>query len=170
MVEESEYIPTIHNEIQNRVNYALSRHAKVMVVRYDLHFPADKAYSGHGEYIRSFQNKLRQNLRRRKLDPVDLWVREQNISLNPHYHCFLLLDGNKVQSIYAVLPLAERLWASTIGDDRNGLVQRCRKNWDGSKSINGCRLTRIDQGLYYQCQDWLSYLAKEYTKGNAPPH
>ena len=170
MVEECAYIPEIHNEIQKRIDYSLSRHAKVMVVRYDLHFPADKVYTGHGGYIRSFHNKLRQNLRRRRLDPIDLWVREQNASLNPHYHCFLLLDGNKVQSIYAILPLAEKLWASTIQNDREGLVHYCSKNWDGSKSINGCRLTRTDQDLYYECQDWLGYLAKEYTKGNAPPH
>ena len=170
MQEKNNYISAMTTEIQSRLDYALSKHSKVMVVRYDLAFPSDILYDGHGMFIRSFLNKLRQNLRRRDLDPIDLWVREQNSSINPHFHCVVLLNGNKVQRLYAVLPLIERLWASTIGDYRPGLVHYCLTNYDGSKSINGCRLTRHDKELYAQCQDWLNYMAKAYSKGNAPPH
>lgn len=170
MQEENNYISAIVSEIQSRLSYALSRHSRVMLVRYDLAFPSDVAYTDNGMYLRSFLNKLRQNLRRKGLDPIDLWSREQNSGINPHFHCVVLLNGNKVQRLYAVLPLIERLWASTIGSCRPGLVHYCLKNYDGSKSINGCRLTRHDKELYTQCQDWLNYMAKQYSKGNAPPN
>ncbi len=166
----NEHIQEILNEIKERVNRALSKHAKVMLVRYDLTFPEDIIYSNHSTYLSSFLNKLRHNLTRRRYDPIDFWVREQNTSLNPHYHCFLLLDGHKVQNPYAIFPTLTSLWASTIGDERKGLVDFCNQQVPGYENLNGCRLTRADEQLYEDCINWLSYLAKGYTKGNAPPH
>ena len=163
-------IPEIEAQLRQRVNTALSRHAKVMVVRYDLRFPDNQPYFDHSRYLSSFLNKLRHKLKHKGYDPIDFWVREQNYSLNPHYHCLLLLNGHKVQSLYGIFPVIESLWASIIGDSNPGLVEHCRQCTDWQINLNGCRLTRNNEQLYRQCLDWLEYMAKEYSKGNAPPH
>lgn len=142
------------------VDTALNRHAKVMVVRYDLAFPAETSYCNHSNYLSFFLNKLRHNLKRKGYDPIDFWVREQNNGLNPHYHCLLLLNGYKVQSLYGIFPVIERLWASTLGVAGQGLVHYCLQRTDGQTNLNGCRLIRNNEQLYWQCLDWLEYLAK----------
>ena len=147
-------------------------HCKVLFIRFDVRFPQNYfPPSDNSIFQRFFENFIR-HLQRDNLDPHYLWVREQSWEKHQHYHIVLLLDGNKTQSIYGHLKLAESLWSRALGlSDAAGLICYCTESRDGTTQTNGLMLKRDDPGFqntFSTCVEWGSYLAKTNTKGNAP--
>ena len=109
--------------------------------------------------------------KRRKCDPYYIWVREQNKSDHPHYHCLFLLDGTRVKTYNHVFKSVETIWNSTLDIDRDskGLIDYCTNK--SNRDYNGKMITRtsdvekFDSRLDEVKQQAL-YLAKAYTKGS----
>ena len=169
------------------LEHMVSKHGKVLPVRFDVRYPEDTIAPGDNKDISRMMAKLRQNYARRGCDPHFIWAREQKDSPNPHYHCALFLNGNKVRSFGHVFENAERLWGSTIDSIAPGLIERCmkgpspygrdhgtpteqrennNKREDMSRN-NGILIVRADtdfEDKYRQVHHQISYLAKANSK------
>ena len=153
--------------IQALLNEACQSHSKVLFIRFDVHFPADRQAPEDNQLIVGFLNRLCQDLNRRKLDPRYFYCRENGPSSGrPHYHVFLLLDGHKIQTIKGVLAEVERLWGIALKVDARGLVDFCNGSSEGQR-YNGIQLRRNDpefgNTLDYVFK-WCGYCAKVSSK------
>ena len=143
------------------------KHCKVLFIRFDVHFPQELSYPDDNRLFRNFMAALIRYCHRKRQDPAYLWVREQVRSENQHYHCVLLLDGNRTQKCYPVLQKAQSLWSSALEGHGNGLVHFCDSKPDGSKQQNGLMIRKdkyAAEGIEETCFRWGSYLAKINTK------
>lgn len=102
----------------------------------------------HNVDIRKCMAKINQKLTRDNLDPTYIWVREQNTSQHPHFHCAVLVDGHKSQNPYRVFSTAERLWKSTIDSESDGLLHRCEKSKNGNYHKNGIMIRKDDENYF----------------------
>lgn len=139
----------------NQMNAMLSHHCKVLVIRFDLRMteysPTNEVVS---EIMRVMVKQLKQHYKMKRVGYV--WAREQASSDKQHYHCALMIDGNKTRHPKKVL---ERL--ECITDARNQLPPYTPKN---------CyyNVTRGDLKAFSSALYRLSYLAKVNTKGMRP--
>jgi len=134
-----------------------------------MHYP-------HGNDIfEAFIADYAKALKRKGIDVAYLWVREQETSINHHYHLCLWLNGNEVQHHKNVLDLAERIWAYKVSmnpDVNNGLVHYCAIDNYGHFIDNGIMLVRNSQDEQKNFSRIIyssSYLAKTFTKGAVMP-
>jgi hypothetical protein len=148
----------------------ITRHCKVFFIRFDARYPIDSFYPDGNELFIRFMASLNRYLERQDLDPRYLWVREQSKEKKQHYHCFLLLDGNKVQSCHYPLKKAEELWNRALGLplDTPGLIDHCDVSRSGAWQKNGIMINRGGGPELNDCFRWASYLAKVNTKGKVP--
>ena len=165
-------LTAILDRLLHLMNTMTEDHCKVLFIRFDIRFPNNYfPPSDNSIFQRFFENFIR-HLQRQVLDPHYLWVREQSKEKHQHYHVVLLLDGNKTQSIYGHLNLAESLWAKSLGlPDASGLICYCTESRDGIAQHNGLMMRRGSPDfplVFNTCFEWASYLAKINTKGNAP--
>lgn len=144
-------------------------YSKTMVVRFDLRFPRTYITYDSSSYISIFMKRYIQHLNRKGLSPAYCWVREEGYkSTNPHYHCMVLLDGNRTQRYYQHLQSAEAIWGSVLDTDLKGLVHHCTKDWRGDTQENGIILRSDDPKYEERIETVIRqalYMAKEYTKG-----
>ncbi len=159
------YPNLVHDErIQEKLNklfvHTLNKHNKVFLTRFDVRFPNDNVYPNANNLISNFTESLVRHFKRKKLDPNYLWVREQNDSLNPHYHFTLLLDGNKIQHPAKINKKADELWNLQLGLPQNyrGLIDYC------NRISNGIMVYRHDIDSFISASEWVSYLAKPGSK------
>jgi Protein of unknown function (DUF3296). len=153
------------------LEHMVSKHGKVLPVRFDVHYPKDVLAPGDNKDISRMITKLRQNYARKGCDPHFIWVREQKDSPNPHYHCTLLMNANKVRSFGHVFDNAERLWGSTIDSISPGLIEHCMGDEGEARPFsNGILIVRADADFeekYKHVHHQISYLAK--ASGKAEP-
>ena len=138
------------------------KHSRIFPVRFDLRYPQDSMNNHSNTDISNCMFKIAQNFRRKGADPVYAWVREVKDSHNPHYHCLLLLNGQKKRNINEVFNVASRLWSSTIQNDAPGLLDRCNK-----RGLNGVILNCNDESHPTQMEHvkrQISYMAKPNDK------
>lgn len=157
-------IPYIHNNLTELLNNYLQRHSKVLVVRADVTYPLAYPPVIDNFHIQRCMAKTIQFFQRKGLDPAYMWVRKQNTSIHPHYHCIFLLNGHKTQSSQYLFNILERYWGNTIRFSPKGLIDYCMDN--GQQHENGNIITRtggIPEYVYRQ----MSYLAKPYSKAEA---
>lgn len=146
-----------------------SQYSKTIVMRFDLRFPRAYITNNSSRYISTFMKLYIQHLSRKGLSPAYCWVREEGCkSSNPHYHCMILLDGNRTQRYYQHIQLAKAIWGSVLDTDNKGLVHDCTRDWRGDKQENGIIL-RSDDPIYEERIETVIrqalYMAKEHTKG-----
>ena len=139
--------------ILDQVEAMLSHHNKVFLLRFDLHQPS---YTDNSEHVSKFIQRLSDNLTvKYKLNRFGYaWVREQEKAKQQHYHCFILLDGNKVQESGYILKAAKKYWELYFDGSLCWPSGRCYH-----------RLTRDN---HEATQDQISYLAKGRGKGYKP--
>ncbi|WP_081678610.1 YagK/YfjJ domain-containing protein [Desulfocurvibacter africanus] len=161
----------ILQRILDMLIFYISKHNKVLFVRFDVRFPSkycnDSSNQTFSEFIAGFI-KFHQ---RKGLDPVYVWVREQSREKHQHYHCILLLNGNKIRSYYEILQQAEAMWNRKLGVEQLGLINFCNRSRHGELQSNGIMLRRNDENfsdVFNKCFHWASYLAKTTTKDYAP--
>lgn len=154
------------------MRYMVEAHSKVMFIRLDVRYPGGYPVQSDNRVFIDFLENFMQNLRRQGLDPQRIWAREQEDASNPHYHICLFVNGNKVQSIYGIRAVAERLWALALGiSSAAGLIWDCTEDSHGNPQQNGIRIDRNAPDfpqVFQDCYYWASYLAKTRGKEETP--
>jgi len=189
--QNQSYFQQYLDDIIRVMNESLTQHAGVMVVRFDLHFKSSNVYGEHNHYDSAVITKFFQSLKakidyhysKRKGDGLraypyynfNVWAKEQDTSVYPHYHVALLIDrqtfsglgpyGDQHQLLEVPRPykcLSQMIieaWASAIGESlvqAYGLVH--------FSSGGSLVMTRGDRSSYLKVFQKLSYLAKVKTK------
>jgi hypothetical protein len=143
---------------------ATELHSKVLVLRFDIHFPFDWCSTITSSYITQFIHNFTRCVKYscggRNAGYVRFFcTKEQHEnSPHPHYHCALIMNGNARNKHWPIIETASRCWQHVLGIRRDGLVHCCCKD--------GLAATLIDRNNsdYYMaiCQAFyqLSYLAK----------
>lgn len=143
--------------------------SKTMIVRFDVTYPQRLIAVEDNSDMSALMKLLIQQCSRNGVSPAYFWVREQSIrSDNQHYHCMLLLDGNKTCRYYPYIELAEKIWGRILGVNPKGLIHYCDRDPDGNRQANGIIL-RSDAPYYEDKIDTVvrqaMYMAKVHTKG-----
>ena len=143
--------------------------SKTMVVRFDVTYPKTHIGVEDNSDMSALMKLLIQQCLRNGVSPAYFWVREQSLrSNNQHYHCLLLLDGNKTRRYYPYIELAEEIWGRILGVNPKGLVHYCDRGPDGNRQANGIILRSDDPNYEDKIEAVVRqamYLAKNHTKG-----
>ncbi|WP_291443638.1 inovirus-type Gp2 protein [Desulfovibrio sp.] len=104
------YRPTIGNNMATLLTEYTTSHSKTMVIRFDVTYPKGfKAVEDNSD-ISALMKLLIQRCSRNGVSSAYFWVREQSLrSNNQHYHCMLLLNGNKTRRYYPYIEAAEEM-------------------------------------------------------------
>jgi len=153
--------------IDDHLKDALERHSKVFVVRFDVRFPEDNSNKSFSRFQAEFMRKER----RAGYDPAYVAVREVGEQEgHPHYHEFLLVNGNRSQSIQKHIANANAAMNLTLGiesKEPTGLVHSSTSAT--GRLRNGIMIHR--DALFQDAENdafrQASYLAKESQK-NTP--
>jgi len=167
--DNSLYRPNIHDKLSTLLTEYTTSHSKTMVIRFDATYPKGFNAVKDNSDISALMKLLIQQCSRKGVSPAYFWVREQSLrSNNQHYHCILLLDGNKTRRYYPYIEAAEEMWGRILNVNPNGLIHYCNKSPDGNRQANGIIL-RSDDPYYEDKIDTVvrqaMYLAKDHTKG-----
>ena len=169
-----DYDPTMYRDsISQKISELLEEYtrtfSKTMVVRFDVTYP--KTYIGveGNSDMSALMKLLIQQCSRNGVSPAYFFVREQSLgSDNQHYHCMLLLDGNKTCRYYPYIELAEKIWGRILGVNPKGLIHFCDRDPDGNRQANGIILRSDDLNYEDKIEAVVRqamYLAKDHTKG-----
>lgn len=178
-MEDGGYRDDIFQSILQRLNRMISHHNKVLVIRFDVHFPVGYVHEGPNSELSFFLRRLRENIEYSRGEVYYVWVREQANSPLPHYHVILMLDGSMTQNPMGILLEADRIWSNTIGYTGTGLVHFCQQDGgDGHVMIRRPSSVAVGADLlaqqrqaadaYHTALAKGAYLAKTYSKGDAP--
>jgi hypothetical protein len=145
------------------------RHGRVLFVPLVLKYPAGSShkYPDDNVLLSQFINSFLRHYRRNGADPEYLWAREYSGEDLLHYHTILLLDLNYTRDPEGVKLVATELWRRRLGIPKGeGYVHLDPSNFE-------YKLIRSDyhfQQDLNSCFEQVSYLAKVYDKGEAPPN
>ena len=182
MLERYEHRTDILNCIGIRMNYMIAHHCKVFFVRFDARFPEGFLHHGGNREISQLMKTLKEFYAYQGVGMHYIWVREQVSSPVPHYHVVLLVNGSLIQNATGIWNKAEEVWSRITGGP-SGLIHHGWPTRQGLSGIGGIMIRRpsskaTGQPLILQQQEfntawaeaveWVSYLAKTYSKGNAP--
>jgi len=135
------YRNEILTTLETMLKFYTKQHSKCLIVRFDVHYPSGYPFPYSNADISSCMAYVIKKYKRQGLDPYYLWVREQHTSSFPHYHCVLLLDGQKVMSYRHVFTTVEKAWSNTLGGyPVSGCVHYCVD--DSSIDANGKMIRR----------------------------
>lgn len=177
--EDGGYRADIFQSIVGRLNRMISHHNKVLVTRFDIRFPAGYVHDGRNSELSFFLRRLRENIEYSRGDVHYVWAREQANSPVPHYHVILMMVGSMTQNPMNILHEADRIWSNTIGYTGTGLVHFCQQDGGvghvmirrpSSVAVGEDLLTQQRQAAdaYHTALAKGAYLAKTYSKGDAP--
>ena len=149
----------------------MRRHNKVNVARCDLSYPASLYAPDNNEDMSKTIEYLKLIFKRQKCKLYYIWVRELSSTGKQHYHLMLLMNGNKIQNPYGVLQKVNEIWGNRVyTGPAPGLVHFCqpRNERPGNYGITIRRESYDCNQKYRECFLAASYLAKVYSKGEAP--
>ncbi|WP_173982628.1 inovirus-type Gp2 protein [Magnetospirillum sp. SS-4] len=174
----------IINHMERQLHYANEHHNKVLLIRFDVHFPKmGYLYDGGNREISSLIKSLKAAYKGRLRDIQYAWARERIDSQHPHWHLMLLIDGAIMQNPYGLLKKAEEIWNRILGGEYQGLIEFCDNRCMGHKTTGsvmmrrpsseaeGAELIRQQQAYQAACGDAIwraSYLAKSFSKDEPP--
>ena len=159
--------------IESYLDFVTDDYKKAFFVMFVVRYP-----TGMTEYLRNnntrflkFVEALRIYYKRRNYKPMYFWAREHSVETDQwHYHLSLVLDGNKEQNGFNVLEKVTQLWEHSLGiGDGRGLVELCEVSTHNR--YGGVKIDHRDPSaprLHRMCFEWISYLAKVYSKGKTP--
>jgi hypothetical protein len=174
-----QYRSDIYSGIEDRMQNMVQNHCKVFNPRFNLEFPKNYQSDGRNKEISKLVNMTQAHLKRNGIDSHYLWVREQNGSPNPHYHISFLLDGSKINNVWAFKKIVDENWSRVLGVPVDGLqhIQNADNDYNKtmirrpSQKATGAELEaqrqRFDDAMS-DARKAARYMAKTYTKGNAP--
>lgn len=156
-------LDNLHKKAVQQFDAYQEKHSKVLAVRADIRYPSDYGEVRSNRDIVKTIAKVKQTFERKGLDPEYIWAREQNVSDHPHYHCLLLLDGQKTRSPKAVYDVLEKHWQRTIGSSVPGLVDYC--NGTPEKPHANGKIINRSEGRPEYLNRQINYIAKPEGKG-----
>lgn len=154
----------ILNVIDNHLQEALEAHSKVLVVRFDVHFPEDDSNKSFSKFQAEFMRKER----RGGYDPTYVAVREVGtLGGHPHYHEVLFLNGDNTCSIHKHIANANAAMNLTLGLDHKEATGLIHSNTTNKGPLrNGIMIHRNDLSTDNANDAFrqASYLAKDSQK------
>ncbi len=139
-----------------QIEAMLSYHNKVFLLRFDLH---QTEYTNTSADVSMFFKRYLQSIKKSyNLQRVGFaWAREQERAKSQHYHCFVLVDGNKVRAPHKLTEAVRWYWEVLHDGTIHWPESRCcyqltRNDWD-----------TLQAAIYH-----ISYLAKGRGKGYKP--
>lgn len=140
----------------SQVEAMLSHHNKVFLLRFDLHQPEYTDTSAHiSKFFKYFSESIKRQYNLTRIGFV--WAREQEKAKQQHYHCFILVDGNKVKASHKLIEAAQWYWE---------VIHDGSLAWPEGRCYY--RLTRDDNDTLQDAIYHISYLAKGRGKGYKP--
>lgn len=169
----SEYLFAIDHVLWS----ATDDHLRTLVIRFDLHYPASRAFDTEGHisrFLASLKAQIKADMAARERGGKrvhrctlrHVWAREQNGSDNPHYHVAILLNYDTYRAVGAfdgergLASMIRNAWVRVLGltlEQSAGLVHF------GSQyklDVNGADFSAVYDEVFFA----LSYLAKAYSK------
>lgn len=135
-------------------------HRRLLVVRFDLHSYGFEITDGNKQvssFLKCIIQWIGRNYATKKTGRI--WVREREKAKQQHYHCALLIDGDKIRHPKLLLEAISTKWENYHPDN-------CPCVWD-SRWGKSYHLADKDSGLADAVKR-LSYLAKARGKGYRP--
>jgi len=178
--ENYPYRVDIYNAINDRLDSMVDRHCKVFNPRFNLQFPEGYKHNGGNAEISQAMNMTAAALRKKGIDYEQVWVREKSKkSDNPHYHISAMLDGSKMNNVWAFKKIVDEQWYSVLGIPVDGLqhIQNPDNNYENtmirrpSSKASDEKLKEQERQFDYAKAEALKaarYMAKTHTKGDAP--
>lgn len=167
----------ILKKIESIFQNMTTENTRVFFAMFVLKYPSDSAlnYPNNNELLSNFIEALILHCKKQDYKPKYLWVRECSINGQVHYHLMLLLNENYIQNAHGLLHKATELWQGWLGiEDGRGLVHLCEPEENNINGYGGgVKIRRNDpnfQQVYAESFQRASYLAKCYSKGEAPPN
>ncbi len=144
-------------QILDQINAMFSFHNKLFLLRFDLHQLEATPTSKHvSEFLKGVLNKIKGKYDLNRT--VYAWAREIESAEQQHYHCFIVVDGNKVQKPHLITALMRQDWNLYYDGSLHWPSKRCYY-----------QLSRYDRELTQEAIYHVSYLAKGRGKGRKPP-
>ncbi|QCC84729.1 inovirus Gp2 family protein [Desulfovibrio desulfuricans] len=163
------YRGTVSQKLFSLLEEYTNTFSKTMIVRFDTTYPQRFITVEDNSDMSALMKLLIQQCSRNGVSPAYFWVREQSLkSDNQHYHCMLLLDGNKTCRYYPYIKSAEEIWGRILDVDPKGLIHYCDRDPDGNRQANGIILRSDDLNYEDKIEAVVRqamYLAKNHTKG-----
>lgn len=157
------------NKIENIMNEMISKHSKIMTVRFDIRYPDGDNINSSSERVSDFSYNLKRSLDREtfegghKADAKIVHVQEKESSNHPHHHFAVIVNANAKQKAYPILEKANRLWKTMLSTNEDGLVDYCNRYENGIIiKRNSPDYEKQYDKTFYQ----LSYLTKVRGKEN----
>jgi len=139
-----------------QIKAMLSHHNKVLLLRFDLHQPEFSDTSKHvSKFFKQLIDKLTKQYKLKRIGFA--WAREQEKVDQQHYHCFILLDGNKVRVPHNIIKAAQWYWGTLYDGHLSWPSERCYY------LINRGDKEKLQEAIYH-----ISYLAKGRGKDRKP--
>jgi len=151
--EKYRCIPMLIERMSDEFTAAMELHSKVLAVRIDLQaFEQSETNTPIEELIRWFKQDLKRRYYMKNIG--HFWVRENSRKKGIHWHIVLLLDGNIMQSSWAVTDKIKNYWEETKRAGRVFIPKNCFT-----------QIKRGDKEAFNKAFYRASYLAKERSKG-----
>ena len=151
----------------DQLDFMITTYNKVLIVRFDLH---QALYSDDNQPIANFMDKLKKNLiRHYRFKHIGYWwVRELEKAQAQHYHCVLMLNGNKVQTSHKVLNIIDKTWKNNNAGNFRPHIDAPYHTIDASNPLDNqyainspLEHHNTKSGVIWR----LSYMAKPRSKG-----
>lgn len=164
---------TTLDQVIDLVEYMSQKHSKTLCVRLDIMNAADGCTILERHHITRVLEETRRHLESKlknssnKLDLHYVWATEQTSKTEyPHYHCFILVNGNAIQNGYSVREALNRIVMKWQQTHKQGLV-----HFSESNGKSGIMLNRNASDFERRKGDAVyagSYLAKMRSKEHRP--
>ncbi len=161
------------DQVIDLVEYMPQKHSKTLCVRLDIMNAADGYTILERHHITRVLEETRRHLESKlknssnKLDLHYVWATEQTSKTEyPHYHCFILVNGNAIQNGYSVREALNRIVMKWQQTHKQGLV-----HFSESNGKSGIMLNRNASDFERRKGDAVyagSYLAKMRSKEHRP--
>jgi hypothetical protein len=176
----------ILRKLIERIDYMISHHNKVLIVRLDARYPVAYLSDGGNGEISLLLKSLMEICNYMGIECHYVWVREKDSGgSNHHYHVVMMLDGSRIQNADDLLRRADTTWSNLFGGGFENRIHFCEQVRDGKKVPGGVMIRRpsstatgqekINQEREFQAQRteavyMASYLAKNVTKEDQLPY
>lgn len=164
---------TTLDQIIDRIEYMTESHSKTLCVRVDIMNDADGYTPLERHHLTRVLEETKRHLEskhrdsRNKLDFHYVWTTEQTCNAeHPHYHCFILVNGNAIQNGYSIKEVLNRYVMKWQRTDKQGLV-----HFSESNGPRGIMINRNAPDYERRKADAVyagSYLAKTRSKESRP--
>ena len=152
-------------KIYNILLGANKKHARIIVVRFDLHYPLNMIPPQDNHL---FSNMMRNFMEKLRISDACYYiaVRERGQHDRIHYHVAVICNGINHRNGLFIKKIAEDSWGRVLGCSGSGLIELV--NPQNGNIPFGFKIERNDEVLLQEVFYWLSYMAKVRTKGTAP--